>query len=106
MPVAASEPLSLDVEFKTLEDASREISKQRELIRKMKLHHRVVVKNMKSVLYKECMEFIKLKTTEVTNLVSQEHHKLVAQFIDHKQRARAKIDDLQRYKTYTKLNEA
>ena len=106
MPVAVSEPLSLDAEFKTLEDASREITKQREVIRKMKLQHGVVVKNMKSVLYKECIEFIKSKTSEATNLLSLEHHKLVSQFIDHKQRARSRIDDLQRYKTFTKLNEA
>lgn len=60
---------------------------------------------MKSVLYKECIDFIKSKTTEATNLISLEHHKLVAQFIDHKQRARAKVDALSEFKLQTRLNE-
>ena len=65
-----SEPLCLEGEFKTLESASREIGKLREIIRKMNLSHGIVVKNMKAVLYKECIDFIKSKTTEATNLIS------------------------------------
>ena len=62
--------MSLEGEFKTLESASREIAKLRDIIRKMNSSHSIVVKNMKAVLYKECIDFIKSKTSEATNLIS------------------------------------
>ena len=71
------------------------LEKNRDLkleLKQVKKAHRTVLNNLKAVAFKEAVNYLKMKSAIIIDLLTRTHRRFIKQFINHKKRS-AKITD-------------
>ena len=66
-----------------------------ENLKRSKLHTKTIQKNLKTVIFKEAIEFLKEKTKIVSDILTKHHRKMVLQLLEARKLTFSKISEVE-----------
>ena len=70
-----------------------------ENLKRSKLHTKTLQKNLKTVIFKEAIEFLKEKTKIVSDILTKHHRKMVLQLLEARKLTFSKISEVEEMHT-------
>ena len=68
-------------------------------IKRLESAHAIQMRNLKSTILTESIKYLKANCAIVVNKLTQEHHKLIKQFLAYKERTQRDLDIAKKYLT-------